>query len=333
MVRPFSESAQVTCRCYSLPLQRVISDFGADVAFTKVPEKLKEHHGIDVPISSARAITQSHAEKMHQQLVLEETVPAKAGVSRLVAEMDGTSIPIVETVEQFDQQGKPIDRRTTRQTQRKEARLCMVRPAEQRKAIFGATLGSTDEAGDHLLDCAIRCGMGRATQIHGCSDGAPWISNQMERVFGAQSHYLLDFYHVSEYLADAADTCASTSAKEWFQQQQQRLKNNNWQRVLNELKPYLEASNVDESEAPVRQAYRYLKNHSHQLDYQAAIAAELPIGSGEIESAHRYVILERLEIAGAWWTQENAQNMLTMRVQRENQQWDDYWDSFSFRVA
>jgi len=28
---------------------------------------------------------------------------------------------------------------------------------------------------------------------------------------------------------------------------------------------------------------------------------------GEIESAHRYVILERLDIAGAWWTVEAAE--------------------------
>lgn len=332
-MRPFSESAQVNCRGYSIPLQRVISDFGADVAFTKVPEKLKEHHGIEVPISSVRAITQYHAEQMHQQLVLEETVPTEKGVSCLVAELDGTSIPIVETFEKYDQQGKPIDRRTTRQTQRKEARLCLVRPAEHKKALFGATLGSTDEAGEHLLDCAIKAGMGHTTQIHGCGDGAPWISNQMDKVFAQQSNYLLDFYHVSEYLADAADTCAPGSAKDWFHQQQQRLKNNDWQKVLDALKPHLEANSVEEDAAPVRRGYRYLDNHSHQMDYLSAIEAELPIGSGEIESAHRYVILERLEIAGAWWTQENAQNILTMRVQRENQKWQDYWDSSDLKAA
>lgn len=61
MVRPFSQSAQVHCRGYSLPLQRVITDFGADVSFGRIPEKLPEHHGIDVPISSAQGITQTHA--------------------------------------------------------------------------------------------------------------------------------------------------------------------------------------------------------------------------------------------------------------------------------
>ena len=55
--RPFSSSAQIHCRGYSLPLQRAITDFGADVSFGKISEKLKEHYGINVPISSAQAIT------------------------------------------------------------------------------------------------------------------------------------------------------------------------------------------------------------------------------------------------------------------------------------
>jgi hypothetical protein len=33
----------------------------------------------------------------------------------------------------------------------------------------------------------------------------------------------------------------------------------------------------------------------------------LPIGSGEIESAHRYVFQTRLKIAGGWWTDSHFQ--------------------------
>ena len=39
-VRPFSESSDVKCRGYSRPLQRRITDSGADVSFNRVPEKL-----------------------------------------------------------------------------------------------------------------------------------------------------------------------------------------------------------------------------------------------------------------------------------------------------
>lgn len=62
---------------------------------------------------------------------------------------------------------------------------------------------------------------------------------------------------------------------------------------------------------PSGQLTAEIENRLNQLDYQGAIAADLPIGSGEIESAHRYVILERLDIAGAWWTVEKAAELLS----------------------
>jgi len=43
-------------------LQRAITDFGADISFRRIPDKLKEHYGITVPESSAQKITERHAE-------------------------------------------------------------------------------------------------------------------------------------------------------------------------------------------------------------------------------------------------------------------------------
>ncbi|MSO23222.1 MAG: ISKra4 family transposase, partial [Acidobacteria bacterium] len=48
--------------------------------------------------------------------------------------------------------------------------------------------------------------------------------------------------------------------------------------------------------------------------YQSALVAGLPIGSGEVESAHRYVIQARLKRAGAWWKEDNAAKMLALRI-------------------
>ena len=63
------------------------------------------------------------------------------------------------------------------------------------------------------------------------------------------------------------------------------------------------------------------------FDYPCALAADLPIGSGQIESAHRYVIQERMKIPGAWWKLENADKMLALREVRVNGDWERYWDS------
>ncbi len=204
-------------------------------------------------------------------------------------------------------------------------RLALARSSEEFQPKFGATFGSPDDAGDSLVDCAIAAGLVANTQVHAVGDGAQWIANTVKARFGDQATYLLDFYHLSEYLAAASTVCAPTHPDTWLEQQQQHLKRNGWQQVLSALRPHLEPETATDQQAPVTAAYRYIENRPHQLDYQAAIAANLPIGSGEIESAHRYVILERLDIAGAWWTVEKAEELLSLRVLRANQQWDDYW--------
>ena len=57
---------------------------------------------------------------------------------------------------------------------------------------------------------------------------------------------------------------------------------------------------IIQGDAPVRDAYRYMANRPGQFNYAQAIADNLPIGSGEVESAHRYVIQKRLKLPGAW---------------------------------
>ena len=68
-----------------------------------------------------------------------------------------------------------------------------------------------------------------------------------------------------------------------------------------------------------------MANRPGQFEYQRALAADLPIGSGEIESAHRYVIQQRLKLAGAWWQEETAADMLALRTLRANGEWNQYW--------
>jgi hypothetical protein len=147
----------------------------------------------------------------------------------------------------------------------------------------------------------------------------------MEVRFGTPGSFLLDFYHVCDYLADASHVCAPTNPKAWIEPQKAQLKRNHFKAVLKALNPYQEPDSVPDKQAPVRAAYRYLHNRPNQLDYKGTIAAELPIGSGEIESAHRYIVQDRLKRAGSWWTVEKAEAMLALRVLRFNQDWDGYW--------
>ena len=322
--RPLCRAAGVQCRGYSQPLQRRITDFGADHAFGQVPHKLKEHYGIEVPSSAGRTITEAQARALHAQEQRETTIPAQ-GVPWVIVEPDGSMIPIVDTAAPATTGDAGADRRPTRQVRWQEARLSLAHAQGSVTPRFAATLGPPETVGAQMRDCAIRVGLGQTSQVHSVGDGAPWIAAQVQQQFGAQGRYLVDFYHLSEYLAAAAPRCAPDAPAPWLAAQQAQLKQGEVAGVHAALTPYLEPGALADAAAPVRGCVRYLTNRPGQFDYPQAIAAGLPIGSGEIESAHRYVIQARLKLAGAWWQEETAADMLALRTLRANGQWAHYW--------
>ena len=83
----------------------------------------------------------------------------------------------------------------------------------------------------------------------------------------------------------------------------------------------------------MRTCHRYLRARADQLNYPRALAEGLPIGSGEIESAHRYVAQQRLKRPGAWWRVKHAEHMLALRINQINGDWDAYWKALALQRA
>ena len=308
-------------------------DFGAEESFGRAVERVREHYGIEVPASAVRTQTLRHgsAIKAAAEPLLTELGPG-VGVALLISETDGSLIPIVRTG--IDVDGKAVaDRRKARRLSWQEARLCLAREPEKVSARYGACLGQAEEAGAVWLDCAIRAGAGRQTHLHCLGDGAVWIAAQSEKRFGEQATYLCDFYHVSEYLAAAAVSLVGSQSQAWLSWAQDLLKQNRLLEVLAELEPKVEPPNIADEEAPIRACFRYLDKRRTQLDYRRALESGLPIGSGEVESAHRSVIQQRLKISGAGWCEDNAEKMLALRVTRANREWQSYWLSCRQAIA
>ncbi len=323
VVRPFSSSAVVTTRGCSTLLERRYTDFGADDAFGKVPAKLKEHYGIILPIHLPRTITEKHAHHINELEALRTDFPDH-GTAVIIAETDGSLIPIVTIMPQQSPDDS-ADGRKRRNLSWKEARLSLAHPQGSVTPTFNATMDGPEEAGDQLLDCVIRAGGGTNSTVHCVGDGAPWIANQVNRVFAEQGSYLTDFMHLTGYLATAAPRCGGKAYTIWLTQQKELMLTGKVVEVLANIAPHCEPEEIPDKDAPVRCCHRYLANRPKQFDYQGTMAADLPIGSGEIESAHRYIIQKRLKLAGAWWNRANAHAMLALRTLRANGGWDDYW--------
>jgi hypothetical protein len=73
------------------------------------------------------------------------------------------------------------------------------------------------------------------------------------------------------------------------------------------------------------EAVEYLRKNSTRIHYAAFLADGLPIATGVIEGACRYLVQDRLGITGARWGLEEAEAVLKLRAIRTSGDWDDYW--------
>jgi hypothetical protein len=304
-----------------------MTDFGAEGSFAQANARLRQHYGIHVPPSAVRVVTLHHGAQMQTWQPAPRTTADAAG---LVAELDGCLIPLRQSARASSGGRRTVPRLW------KEVRLCAALAQGRIQARYAANLGSVVEVGELWEQTARHAGLGPPTRVHGVGDGAPWIAEQFDRHFGGQGRYLVDFYHVTEYLAAAAPRCAPRTPAAWIQRQQDRLKTNRLDKVLGALAAHVEPPvprparrrSADEpSPTPVRDCERYLRARRAQLDYASALAAGLPIGSGLIESGHRHVVQARLKRPGAWWYERNARSMLALRVMRANGDWTSYWNN------
>jgi hypothetical protein len=69
----------------------------------------------------------------------------------------------------------------------------------------------------------------------------------------------------------------------------------------------------------------YLCKYRNMMRYGDAIARGLPIATGVIEGACRYLVRDRMDKTGARWSLAGAEAVLQLRALRANGDFDAYW--------
>jgi hypothetical protein len=342
---------QVSHRSYSMKLERVSVDFGADVPFRKADQKLQEHYGISIGDTAIRRISLKHARlaKVYEETIKPE--PALKKDDQILSETDGTMIPVIEHSEQPEESNsQQSDQRKNKQCVYKEVKLSMARLVKSGDIIiekqdthvkFEATIGDTEAAGERIKHCLSSLGARKTTPVHVVGDGAQWIEEQYRRVTKGRSGYLIDFYHLMEYLKAAGKNYIDkknpktdfnqreyeADLKAWLEAAVVKIKESQIQKVAEELRPFIEPAGY--TEKPIRNFVTYVDNRPFQFDYKSAIKMGLPIGSGEIESAHKSLIQRRVKIPGAWWEIHNANHVIALRAMIANGHWENYWQDYA----
>jgi len=166
----------------------------------------------------------------------------------------------------------------------------------------------------------------------GIADGAKNNWGFLEKHTSLQ---LLDFYHVTEYLANVAYAAYpgktdKPKRKIWLNEHCKKLKHNTGEieLLIDEMDKLARKTSLTKTiKGNLDAALTYFKNHRHMMDYAGHGEKNLPIGSGVTEAACKTLVKQRLCGSGMRWKDKGAKVILSLRALVQSKgRWQQFWD-------
>jgi hypothetical protein len=318
---------------YTPQVQEAITRLSSRLSYCEAREELGLLWKVVVSKGSMQQVTIRHgrvadslvAEKVAQ---LEASAPAAAAQpEQLVMATDGALVQLttgdwreVKTVTfgEFRPCWDPRQRKVVTQTEH----ISYFSRAENAEAFNRSALVEWHRRGGE-----------NAHTVVAVQDGALWIQSFIDYHCPAAIR-VLDFAHALGYVAivGRAILGAETEAfGAWYARMSKQLGQQPPQRTVNELRLLQrQHPNHPESEA-IELAIRYLEKRLAMIDYPRFRRQQIPIGSGNVESAHKVVMQQRMKQAGMRWKEENVNPLLALRVPLCNQTWKASWQEIERR--
>jgi hypothetical protein len=142
---------------------------------------------------------------------------------------------------------------------------------------------------------------------------------------------VLDIMHVVGYLWSAANALFGEGAKagkRWVQEKLTEILRGRVGYVIGGLRQILTKQRLRKSvRETLAKVITFFHNHRRWMQYDACLAAGLPVGTGVVESACGSVVKHRMEGEGQHWSLEGAEAMLTLRSLKKSHDNDlrEYW--------
>jgi hypothetical protein len=160
-------------------------------------------------------------------------------------------------------------------------------------------------------------------------------ADQIARVHAAATRHrvtitlVVDLIHVLEYLWKAAYVFhpeGSPEAETWVTERLLWLLCGDAGQVIASIRRTATRRGLTATaRKPADTCAAYIERHKPYLTYDTYLAAGLPIATGVIEGACRYLLRDRMEITGARWSLAGAEAILRLRSLRASGDWEAYW--------
>ena len=193
-----------------------------------------------------------------------------------------------------------------------------------------AVLGTIDALAPRLTVESARQQIASAVKSAWISDGGVgyWtVFHRCLKSLGVTP--ILDFYHAAQnlnkglvaWLGEQTEEC-----RQWFSTLRHRLRHGNEKWVLTELEKLLESKALSESARhALSNLYQYLETHKDHIHYDQFKKDGLPIGSGLVESACKWLVQQRFKGVGMRWSEPGFNNVLHLRLAWVNQRFDQFF--------
>jgi len=140
---------------------------------------------------------------------------------------------------------------------------------------------------------------------------------------------VVDVIHVAQYVWEAARAFFpddATQQDRWVRVHLVEILHGQASRVAGGMRRSATRRGLaTKARAPIDQCADYLLKYAPYLQYDNALAAGLPIASGVVEGACRYLVNDRMNVTGARWRLAGAEAVLRLRALRASGDFDEYW--------
>ena len=174
------------------------------------------------------------------------------------------------------------------------------------------------------------------SRSHGAiSYGTLWgyLKDSKERF--AEYEKLLDYYHASEHLSQAAEALFGKKSDEgtrWYLRWCAKLKIEEWavDGLIRSLRYHQQNRKLRAASAKgYKHQLGFFVRNRQWINYASFVNRNLPIGSRPTEAACKTIVKERMCRSGMRWTRSvRASPLLTLRAIHKSKQWDQTWNEY-----
>jgi hypothetical protein len=331
--RPVKEQLGIEHGDRSVAVQRAMCDFGAEESFGQAAKRFQEHYGWAIDRATVRREVEKTALKAEQYVENRlwkagwdylQPLTTRPGIEQVLVELDGSH---VRTGKKVALKGAELTKkRRLPKCQRppdwREVRVGFARPLKERvERTYVAQMNKYPELVWQLERAAFIQGMSARTQVIAVADGGNGLREALEKQF-PKLIFILDRPHLKQHLYAGAEAIGLTGIERHtcVSDKLHLIDKGLVKLVILQLKSY-----QGQGIKRITNLSEYLERFSDAVYYERFLAQGFPIGSGEVESAHRYIPQKRLKIPGATWHPDTVNPMLALRIIRANEWWDDFW--------